>query len=754
MLFKKMLRDILDHKAQFASIFLMAFIGVLMFSGINGEADGLEATIDNYYEETNMADGWIYSKYVNDLFLEQIYLLGATEEMEREVLLASEAKIEGNPDITLHFVENNTISKFYLSEGKPLDVNNSNGVWLDKSFADARNLSVGDNISFTFKGFEIEKEIMGFGYSPEHAYQSSPYSATQDFSDFGFAYLSYKAFPSDIVPYNVLKVKIDGTPETYQKLLDFRLKDYYSSFMPRSHHASVGEFESEIDQHKMMADIFPFIFIFVSMLMLLSSMKRIITHQRTNIGIFKANGFSNASLIIHYLSYGFVIILVASILGLILGPIVLSKLSYPLMMYKFKMPYMNYVGGLNFSYIVVLMIFLAVIVSYYSIRTIITESPSVMMRPKTPEVTTGLAERIPFWKNLSFNIRWNYRYAKRNKFGPIITILGVIGCTMLLISAFGLYDGINDSKEWEFNDIIHYESKLAVYNNATQLQADEVAREVNGDEVMESAIDMRSNGISKSGTLLVLNHTDLITPTDNNHNALKIGDEVSISEKMADLFGVGVGDTVKWHISGSDKWVETRIDKIHADPISQGLIISLDKFNELGLNYTPTSIVTSEHVDEQYDGIKSIDHRDDLYTTWDIMNRSVVFLIMVLVSFAVVLAIVVLYNMCLLTYTELERDIATLKVLGFKSVTLIKLLFTQAFFFMAVGFVIGVPIGTYILSLLWASVGEKRYVISSISSQNLILTFVLIFGVLILINIIFYFEIKKMDMVDTLKILE
>ena len=755
MLGKKMLRDIINHKTQFASIFLMAFIGVLMFSGINGESDGLQVSIDKYYEETNLADGWIYSIYLNDLFLEQVKCLGATDEMEREMVIVSDAVMDRYPDITLHFVENNTISKFYLLEGEPLDINDSEGVWLDKSFADARNLKVGDNISFKFEGYEIEKQIRGLGYSPEYVYHAPYYSVKQNYSNFGFAYLSHKAFPSDTVPYNVLKVKFSGTPEMYRDILDYHLHGYYSSFVPRSHQSSVSEFDNEIAQHRMMANIFPAIFVFVSMIMLLTSMKRIIANQRTHIGILKANGFTNTSLVIHYLSYGFLIILIASLLGLILGPVILSKLSYPLMDYKFRMPYWDYVGGWNYFYIVVLMLLMSAAVSYYSIRSIMEESPSVMIRPKPPKLTSSrFVEKLPFWKKMSFNIRWNYRDAKRNKLRPVMAVLGVMGCTLLLISAFGLHDGMDDSKDWEFNDIIHYESKLAIDENATSEQVGDVADKVNGDKLMEAGIEISTNHTSKSGVLLVLNHTDLITPTDKDRNPVKINDDVSISQKMANLLNVSVGDAVKWHVEGSDKWVETKIDKIHADPVSQGLIMSADKLNEIGLNYTPTSIVTSQHVDGNYDGIKSIDYDDDLYTAWDDTNRAVSFLITILVSFAVVLAMVVLYNLGLLTYTEMERDIATLKVLGFRSSTLLKILFTQSLFLSVVGFVLGMPIGYYILTALWNSVGEKRYVVASVSQANLLLTFGLIMGVLITINLIFYYKIRRLDMVDTLKILE
>ena len=136
MLRKKMIRDIFKHKTQFLSIFLMAFLGVFVFTGISGEYIGLEDNINDYYEETNLADGWIYSPYLNDLFLEQVNHLGATTQMERQLIVDSVADFENNPEITLHFVENNTISKFYLIEGEPLDINDSNGVWLDKGFAD------------------------------------------------------------------------------------------------------------------------------------------------------------------------------------------------------------------------------------------------------------------------------------------------------------------------------------------------------------------------------------------------------------------------------------------------------------------------------------------------------------------------------------------------------------------------------------------------------------------------------------------
>ena len=753
MLFKKMLRDILKHKAQFISIFLMAFLGVFVFAGVGGESVGLEVNSNDYYSNTNLADGWIYSANLNERFLDQIYCLGPTTQMERQLVVDSVADYSNDPEITLHFVENNTISKFYLVEGKALDINDSEGVWLDKSFADAKNVNVGDNITFEFNGMKIEKEVKGTGYSPEYVYHASKSSVIPDFSKIGFAYMSYKAFPSQIVPYNVLNVKFDGTAETFNSLLSEKMDGKYNSFVERSEHTSVSQFSEEMDQHQMMAGIFPVVFILIAMLILLTTMTRIITHQRTQIGILKACGFKDKSIMFHYISYGFWLVLVGSILGLIIGPMTLPQLFYPSMSSTYILPSWDPKWSMDFVYVALAMVAMSVLVSYYAVKSIFNENPADTIRPKVPKVSSsGLIEKLGFFKHLSFNTRWNYRDAKRNKFRALMTIVGVIGCTALLVSAFGMYDGMNDLKEWEFNQINHYDSKLVIDDNASTSEIDDVADEVNGDKIMESAIEIESDSAKKSGSLLVLNHTDLVTPTDYNWNKIKIeDDEISISQKMADMLGVNVGDSVKWHIMGSDKWINTKINKIHADPTSQGFIMSTDKLEDLDLNYTPTSILTTEHVDKNYTAIKTANSMNDITSSWDELTEAMWLLIYILIFFASLLAVVVLYNLGLLSFTEIEREIATLKVLGFKTKALRKLLLTQNLWFTTIGFILGIPVGYYILKVMWESSGDSFYILPSISLTNLILTAIITFTLSILVNLMFSRKIKKLDMVESLK---
>lgn len=753
MLFKKMLRDIAKHKAQFISIFLMAFLGVFVFAGVGGESVGLEVNSNNFYEDTNLADGWIYSLNISDLFLDQVNCLGATTQMERQVVVDSVGDFDNDPDITLHFVENNTISKFLLVEGEELNIDDAGGVWLDKSFADAKGLKVKDNITFEFENYTIKKEIKGIGYSPEYVYHASSASIIPDFNKIGFAYLSYKAFPTDTVPYNVLNVKFDGDSKNYGELLDYHMGGYYSSFVERSEHSSVSQFADEMDQHKMMGDIFPVVFILIAMLILLTTMRRMITHQRTQIGILKACGFKNSSIILHYLSYGFWLVLTGSILGLILGPMILPQLFYPSMSATYKLPSWNSAWSMSFLYVAALMVIMSLAVSYFSVKGISDEKPADTIRPKVPKVSSsGFIEKLGLWKHFSFNIRWNYRDAKRNKFRALMTIVGVMGCSALLVCAFGMYDGMNDLKEWEYTQINHYDSKLVIEEDTAQSEIDDIADKVNGDEIMEGAIEIESDSAKKSGSLLVLNETDLITPTDYDRNHVEIKDnEVSISEKMAKMLDVDVGDTVKWHIMGSDKWVDTKIDKIHADPISQGFIMSSDKLDDLDLNYTPTSIITSEHVTKDYGGVKAANSMNNMTSSWDELTESMWLLIYILIFFAGLLAIVVLYNLGLLSFTEIEREIATLKVLGFKTSALRKLLLTQNLWFTAIGFVLGLPVGYYILAIMWESSGDSFYILPSISPTNFLLTLAITFALSIMVNLMFSRKIKKLDMVESLK---
>ncbi len=748
---KKMLRDIKLNKTQFIAIFLMAFLGIFAYCGICGEYYGLEQTSSDFYNETNLADGWIYKTNFDNVDLDKIN--NFTSQSERQSVIQSIAQLDNDPDITLHFVESNSISKFYVDDGKEFDVNDGSGVWLDKRFADARELNVGDNITFKFNGQTIEKEIKGIGYSPEYVYESSPNSITPDFEELGFAYLSYKAYPDDI-EYNRMLVKYNQSDDSFKEQLDDSIS--YLSFTKQEDQASVAQFSEEMAQHKMMGDVFPVLFILITFLTLLTTMTRIVTYQRTQIGILKAVGFKDITIKLHYISYGFFPVLAGSILGLITGPMVIPQMFYPTMTTRYTLPAWNPGFDMSFVYVAILLVMSSVLVTYLTCRSISKENPANTMRPKSPKISSNsFFENSGIWKHLSFNFRWNWRDARRNKFRALMAIIGVMGCVALLIAAFGMNDSMNDLKTWEYDDINHFESKLVISNNASFGELYYIVNETNGSFIMQMPIEIKSQDHENTGVLLVSNNTNLISYTDSNKNPIEIKEgDVSISTKMADEFDLRIGDEIKWHIVGSDEWIKSEIDQIHAEPVSQGLIMSPDTIENEGLNFTPTSILTAEKFGENFNSIKSVSTLEDMEESWSAMTSSVMMMVYVVTVVAGLLAVLVLYNLGILSFTEMEREVATLKVLGFKTNFLRRLLLTQNVIFTAIGFVLGIPLGFYFMTLMMGAAGDSLYYVPTLTWGNILLSVVITFSISIFVNLMFSDKIRDLNMVESLKDVE
>ena len=748
---KKMLRDIKINKAQFIAIFLMAFLGIFAYCGIYAEYYGLEQTSEGFYTDTNMADGWIYNTGFDDLDLEKVS--DFSTQTDRQEVIQAVANLDSKPDFTLHFIEKGTISKFYSTEGEDFNPEDESGVWLDKRFADAWDLKVGDKITFKFGDSKIKKEIKGIGYSPEYIYESSPSSLTPDFSQMGFAYLSSKAYPEDL-EYNRLLVKYNQSDSDFKEKLDKSID--YLSFTKKEDQLSVAKFSDEMAQHKMIGDVFPIVFILVTFLTLLTTMNRIVAHQRTQIGILKAVGFKDKTIIRHYLSYSFWPVLAGAILGLITGPMVIPQMFYPTMSKSYSMPSWHPGFDMRFIYIALLMVFLSVLVTYLSCRRISKENPANTLRPKAPKLSSnGIIEKSRLWNHLSFNFRWNWRDAKRNNFRAVMAIVGVMGCVALLIAAFGMNDSMGELKSWEYDDISHYESKLLLSNEANPMELYYILNETNGSFIMQQSIEMKANDMEDTVSLLVSNNTDLISYTDSDRNPIEINEsDVSISKKLAETFNLSIGDKVKWHIVGSDDWVSSKIDQIHAEPISQGLIMSPDTLEDQGLNFTPTNILTKEKFGENFNSIKSVSSMEKMKKGWDELTEAVMMMVYVVTIVAVALAILVLYNLGILSFTEMEREVATLKVLGFKTNSLRKLLLTQNLIFTAIGFVLGIPLGFYFMTLMLNAAGDSLYYVPSLTWGNILLTAFITFTISIGVNLLFSDKISDLNMVEALKDVE
>ena len=759
MLFRKMLRDFKDHKAQFLSIFLMALIGVFAFTGISGEAVGLVEVSSSYYEDTNLADGWIYGEEIADDVFSDIKSMDEIKDAQREMVVDTVANYSSDPDITLHIVEGKqNISKFYLFKGQDFNPNDEEGIWIDKRFADGRNLDIGDKITLKFDGKEVSKTVRGIMYSPEYVYYIQEGSLLPDFSQVGFAYIPSKGADFDIV-YNT--IALDGYEELDEKDFKSALEEElgqkaYVQYVDRDNNVGIKTLQDEISQHQMFSGIFPAIFVLVSLLTLVTTMSRVISAQRMQIGTLKAMGYSNNSIILHYLSYGFVLSLTGSVLGLVIGPLTIPYLFYPTMSSTYSLPSWGPSWDISFFAVAGLMVVSSVLISYISVKGISDENPAETIRPKAPKlVSSGLIERTKIWKRFSFNERWNYRDAKRNKTRAIMSVFGVFACALLVMSAFGMVDSINDVEDWQYNQIYNFNSKLILEENITDSQLDHILDETGGEGIREEAIELKYKGIKKTGTLTVMNDSEYYKVTDANRNYIHLDpDGIAISDKMAEVLGLKVGDKVRWHVAGNPKWIDSEITETYSIPFGQGLIMSPEVFDEIGgddYNYSTNVVLTQKDVKENYAGVSSITTSEDIRKGWNTMTEALDLMVSVLTTFAIVLAVVVLYNLGLLSFTEIQRELATLKVLGFNSKSLRRLLLTQNLWFSTIGFILAIP-GAYILmGIMMGSTGDEYCFPINIYLWNFVVSFLITFGLSVLVNLAFSRKIKKVNMVESLK---
>ena len=748
-----------ENKMQFIAIFLMSFITLLAFAGIGSEVQGLQDNLNDYYNETNMADAYALGADFNESVINDFKNMSSTTSIESQFVVRSIADLKDEPVVTLHFLEKNNISRYYPVEGENINFSDADGIWLDARFAEAKNLTVGDSIVLKFNGITLNKTIRGLGYSPDYVYEQPANGRVSDFKYQGFGYLSDKAYPGPYMPHNKLLMKTYVDTQDYYNLTHEMLKDKGyddiidgASFMPREDSSSDNQIQDEIKQHIVLAVLFPIIFVVVALLILLTTMTRIVNRQRTQIGTLKAIGFEDRPLIIHYLSYGFYMTLIGGVLGIIVGHKTIPYIFVDTMKSYYTLPCWNPGFNMSFIFVALLLVVGSVLCSYFAVASIIRESPSATLKAKPPKVNKiGFVENTWIWDKMGFNLRWNTRDVNRNKMRAIISLLGIIGCTVLLISAFGMHDGVSDLKTWKYDDINHYETQLVLQDNVSQSQIDSIIDEVNGTPIMTKTIQIKANDVKKRQILTVHDKSPLITPTDKNRHEMTLPkDGIAISEKTAEMFGLNVGDEIEWHIYGNETWMNSTVDAIYGDPSVQGITITPECAEKNNISFEPTEIVTKEDITGDLDGVGSYNSHKDLTESWDKLSQTANLLIVILVIFAVVLAIVVLYSLGLLGFTEVERDMATLKVLGFQLGDLRKLFITQYLGISIIGFLIGIPTGYWVLETIRSNT-DTFYYPTNYSLTTIAISFVITIIVSAVVNLLLANNLKNIDMVEALK---
>ena len=492
MLKKKMIRDIRQNLSQFITIFLMVLIGVMVYVGIEAYMDGMINTADKFYKENNLEDLNVIGELNND-DLEKIKKMNHVKNAEEKLVVSGIDATDKNKSYLISFINSNNISEFYIIDGEKFDASKK-GVWVDNFYAEKNNLKVGDTLKIKYEKNILEEKILGLINVPDHIYDLKDESElVPNRKNFGFIYLSMNEIPKDyieeltakkmnvekdslssIIPnydyknyitYNYIMVDIGNKENTknVKEKVEKEIEDA-SLIVKAEDTLSYLRYQGEIDEEASYVGIFSGLFLFIAMLSVITTMTRVIKRQKIQIGTMKALGISKRKIIMHYIGYGFFVSLIASIFGMLLGRFFIGEIFLNLEMSYFEIPNgVPVIAGK--SYIVSLMVVLIVsFMTYLTCRKELLKKPAEALRNDVPNVKTknlNLSTKGIF-KKLSFKSKWNFRDILRNKFRTLTTVVGIVGCCMLIVCAFGMLNSMNHFVKLQYSDLYNFNYKLTL----------------------------------------------------------------------------------------------------------------------------------------------------------------------------------------------------------------------------------------------------------------------------------------------------
>ena len=748
--------------------------------------DGMKQTADVFYGENNLQDLNLIGANFTDEDLTKIKEIDNINDAERK--LSVTGITDNDNTLLLNFIESNNISKFYIIDGEEFDKDKS-GVWLDNSYAIENNIKVGDTILVKYETLELHEKVLGLINVPDHLYDTRDASELYpDRKKFGFAYVSVNEITKDYIKSKVMKELNIESEEIFDFVMpDFNYKNYiiFNSVMVDVDNrneinkvkndiednvknakaiiniedtASYMQYQGEIDEGKTYVGVFSGLFIFIAMLSVITTMNRVVKKQRIQIGTLKALGFSNFKILLHYMSYGFFISLVASICGLILGYNIIGRIFINLELSFFEIPNGHPVLNTQ-SYIVAACVILLVsIISYFTCRSILKENPAETLRNKIPSVRKNSLNLTTkgIFKHLNFSSKWNVRDIVRNKMRTFMGIAGVVGCCMLIVCAFGMLDSMNYFVELQFEKLYNFDYKLSLKENITDDELNNLIEKY-GDKTSKTyGIEIKTGDERESNNIFVTDADEYVRFIDSKGDFTTIdsNDGIYVTYKLAELNGYEIGDTIKWHIYGDDKYYKTEIVGFNKDPQNQNITMTKEYLEKLGIDYSPDALYTNDDLsnEKEIDGVEVIQDIEALKDGMKDMLSMMETMLVLIIGIAILLGAIIIYNLGILSYTEKEYQFATLKVLGFKDRQIKKIFIKQNNWIAIVSIIIGLPLGFYLTDWLFKTAIEEHYDFgASINILTYIIASIGTFMVSYIVSKFLARKVKNIDMVSSLK---
>ena len=815
-LLKHIFMKIKDNYKRFLSLICMAFLGVGFYVGIQSSSPDMLKTLDNFYDENNVYDISVISNV--GLTEDDLLKLSKIKNVELAINIQEKdtyLEIEENNYVVKLIEYNSQMNNVYIKDGR-LPKNN-NEVSVDNALLENNNLKLGDNITIDGKKYSIVGNVISPLYfsaerpnsnlgSGKVDYYIYVYNGSLDLEAYSNIYITVKGAKKHLTNSDSYKKLINNVKKDIDLIKDkqqnIRYDELYSDIIETSEMYGISIDESKFikpkwyiydrldntsykelinasDNLKKIGNIFPIIFFAISVLVSLISMMRMIEEDRVENGTLKSLGYNSFHITLKYVIYSLLATTIGSSVGAIFGSYMIPNVIWNIYKKIFFIPKFIYLLKSDYNalglWICILCICgTSVIVCIKNLR----EVPANLMRPKAPKSGKKiLLERINFiWKKLKFSDKITIRNIFRYKSRVITTILGIAGCTALILAGFGLKDSIKDVIDFQFNNIIKYDKMLMTNESINQI---DIEKELLNDDKVENYTNVNTQNIK-----VLFNdeqhEVTMITPDDfksisksislidlkTNNIIDNIGDNSCIiSEKTAKLLDIDVGDKISLLDNDNNKY-DIKVSYIIKNYINQYLYINKNTYNNLFNNYKINSILIS--LKEEDKNSKEFDKKyisngyaltivdiDDIKSSMSDMLSSIDSIVAILIIAAASLAFVVLYNLSNINISERKREIATLKVLGFYQSEVDKYINRETVLLTILGIGIGLLFGSY-LSHFIISTCEPDYIMFDRHVYTLSYFYSLFITVIftIIVTIVTHFNLKKINMVTSLKNVE
>lgn len=544
--------------------------------------------------------------------------------------------------------------------------------------------------------------------------------------------------------------------------------------LDRNSHYSYRDYGACADRMDGIAKVFPVFFFLVAALVCMTTMTRMVDEQRNEMGTLKALGYSKLQIASKYIIYA----LIASILGSILG-CSLGMYLFPTVIFNAWNTLYN-IDQIKFLFQPGLILLasgsvtgITLLATLYSIYSELIEMPSQLMRPKAAKAGKKiLLERISFiWKRLSFLQKVTARNIFRYKKRFFMTIIGIAGCSALLVAGFGINDSISDIVNQQYNVIYHYDATVSAKTSeiTSQIKSLKGVKDVYEEDHLAVTTKIENKDISTTVHIISNDKKfkDFCTLFNGNKEFDLDDSSVLISQKMATKLNKKAGDTIKIK-DANNKVIKAKIKGVFTNYVGHHIYASESLYKSWNTNAKTTHIylIKSKKTTKKFernlgnkimniDGVQSVTFYSSLQKNFKDMIKSISYIVVVLVISAACLAFVVLYNLSNVNISERKREIATIKVLGFTRKEVDAYINRETILLTILGSLIGLGIGIGLHHLIM-NLAEMDDIMfgRTINSISYVISFVMTIGFNAIINLCMHKKLNNIQMVESLKAVE